>query len=471
MAAANDPRRWNYSNPPIQNNGTNVDARLSTITTDNPTGYKKLSTTSTDPIVSQLYYAIDNNGNVTYANLVFDATNPNAPGIVRRQYNNIQEIADSGQIGYTPETTKQIKDSIATNLKQETENKILNTPQSPASTTDPNAQNPTPASGTDPESTAQTSTQPEPDATPAPDATIASLPATSGNNSPVKSGNPAYYPLDIKNNKNQDRIKFTAVEIQDKGGIGGELKYKPVTNSGPVYLSIQSPISDQNSVDWGPGTMGPIEKAMFNEAYKALSNNGGAFKAATDALGGLIDQAYKELKEVGAVGTAAMAAMAAGNINLFTRATSLALNPNLELLFNAPQLRPFAFSFLLTARSKGEVEMIKKIIKYFKYHMAVRNVESKLFLKTPHVFFIDYQYGTDETHKSINLIAPEKLATKACALMNFSVDYTPLGTYMTYTDSDKTMVAYRLNMQFMEITPVYQGDYDEGIGLDHPIGY
>jgi len=339
-------------------------------------------------------------------------------------------------------------------------------------TTDPNAQNPTPASGTDPESTAQTSTQPEPDATPAPDAAIASKPASSGNNSPVKSGKPAYYPLDIENNKNQDRIKFTAVEIQDKGGIGGELTYKPVTNSGPVYLSIQSPISDQNSVDWGPGTMGPIEKAMFNQAYKALSNNGGAFKAATDALGGLTNEIYKELQDLGAVGNAAMAAMAAGNINLFTRATSLALNPNLELLFNAPQLRPFAFSFLLTARSEGkEVEMIKKIIKYFKYHMAVRNVKGNLFLKTPHVFFIDYQYGTDETHKSINLIAPEKLATKACALTNFSVDYTPLGTYMTYRDPDKTMVAYRLNMQFMEITPVYQGDYDEGIGLDHPIGY
>lgn len=337
-------------------------------------------------------------------------------------------------------------------------------------TTDPNAQNPTPASGTDQGSTAQPSTQPEPDATPAPDATIASLPATSGNNSPVKSGEPAYYPLDIVNNKNQDRIKFTAVEIQDKGGIGGELKYKPVTNSGPVYLSIQSPISDQNSVDWGPGTMGPIEKAMFNSAYNGLQSNT-ALEAVMTALGDLANKANEELRGVGAVGNAAIAAMAAGNINLFTRATSLALNPNLELLFNAPQLRPFAFSFLLTAREEREVKTIKKIIKYFKYHMAVRNVESKLFLKTPHVFFIDYQYGNGETHKSINLIAPEKLKTKACALTNFSVDYTPLGTYMTYTDSDKTMVAYRLNMQFMEITPVYQGDYDEGIVSGHPIGY
>ena len=230
-------------------------------------------------------------------------------------------------------------------------------------TTNPNTQKPTPTTPTTPQTTDTNTPTSGPTSEPTPDisdVSITSLPATSGNNSPVKSGENVYYPMDIQNNKNQDRIKFTAVEIQDKKGIGEELSYKPV--AGPVYLSIQSPISDQNSVDWGPGVMGPIEKAMFNKAYNALNTSSGAFSATVDALRNLGDEAYTQLKAAGPVANAAMAAMAAGNINLFTRATSLALNPNLELLFNAPQLRPFSFSFLLTARESKETKKIKQIM-------------------------------------------------------------------------------------------------------------
>jgi hypothetical protein len=46
---------------------------------------------------------------------------------------------------------------------------------------------------------------------------------------------------------------------------------------------------------------------------------------------------------------------------------------------------------------------------------------------------------------------------KYCALQNFSVDYTPLGSYTTYEDG--TMVAYSLSMQFQELVPIYDKDY------------
>ena len=90
--------------------------------------------------------------------------------------------------------------------------------------------------------------------------------------------------------------------------------------------------------------------------------------------------------------------------------------------------------------------------------MAVRKVDGNLFLKAPYVFGIEYQNGTKQ-HKSLNLI-------KKCALQSCSVDYTPLGSYMTYEDSDATMVSYNISLQFQEIVPIYDTDY-----TDHPIGY
>ena len=126
----------------------------------------------------------------------------------------------------------------------------------------------------------------------------------------------------------------------------------------------------------------------------------------------------------------------------------------------------------MSARGEEEAKTIKKIIKYFKYHMAVKGKGGDLFLKAPDVFWIEYQKGKGETpHESLNLIAPGKIKSKACALQSFNVNYTPLGTYMTYDDKECTMVQYDLQFAFSEITPLYQSDYEDKFVADHPIGY
>ena len=96
--------------------------------------------------------------------------------------------------------------------------------------------------------------------------------------------------------------------------------------------------------------------------------------------------------------------------------------------------------------------------------MAVRGKASEMFLKSPYAFQIEYLSGT-EKHKSLNKI-------KLCALQSCSVDYTPMGSYMTFEDTDKTMFMYNLGLQFRELTPIYDTDYVDEQGNDmHPIGY
>ena len=61
-----------------------------------------------------------------------------------------------------------------------------------------------------------------------------------------------------------------------------------------------------------------------------------------------------------------------GYKNLFRdEKTGAIVNPNMELLFNAPQLRPFAFTYRLSPRNREESVMVKKINEYafgFTFH-------------------------------------------------------------------------------------------------------
>ena len=191
-----------------------------------------------------------------------------------------------------------------------------------------------------------------------------------------------------------------------------------------------------------------------------------------DGMDSVTNEAKKKAEEFLPNSAAAIASQAAGgNMDLFTRATQLVFNPNLELIFKEPKLRQFSFSFKMTARDEPEAKDIKRIIKYFKYHMAPKGKNGELFLTAPDVFWIEYQKGTGETHQSLNLIAPGEVKRKACALQSFNVNYTPLGTYMTYDDEECTMVQYDLQFAFSEITPIYQSDYEEAPGETHSIVY
>lgn len=262
------------------------------------------------------------------------------------------------------------------------------------------------------------------------------------------------YPTDIAETK-QDRIKFTAATLKERT-LSSPADYEKIDRVGDVYISIQGSITDQNAASWGEDDA-PAAKIAMGEIAK-----GGVDKAQE-----LLSSAMKDVKDQNSK-DAILAAAAAGEMGLFTRATQQVFNPNIELLFNKPQLRSFSFNFKMSARSPTEASAIKKIINFFKYHSAVKDTEGFLFLKSPDVFWIEYQKG-NKLHPSLNLIAPSKVKKKACALQNMSVSYTPLGRYMTFDDEEATMVQYDLTLSFQDITPLYQSDYDEM--KDHPIGY
>ena len=276
------------------------------------------------------------------------------------------------------------------------------------------------------------------------------------------------YPLTMDDG--QDKIKFVPLElIKSSFSEGDELTIKKPTYNAlseeTMYIGIQGGITDSNGVTWGSGELNEIQRFLANKSLGFMNNPTGTMQDLQKEL----EDAFKNkgiLSTARGLGQLYFAEQATGVGGLLSRATGQVLNPNLELLFQNPTLRTFQFQFKMSPRNKREADVVKKIIKTFKRRMAVK--KSGLFLKAPNVFKIEYQKGMSQ-HQSINLI-------KECALLNFSVDYTPNGSYMTFGDGENgdpeaSMVTYALSMAFQEIEPIYDVDYTEGEEKDHPVGY
>lgn len=280
-----------------------------------------------------------------------------------------------------------------------------------------------------------------------------------------KGGNgPLKYPIKL-NDEHQDVIKFSMVKYSPKKfneeKFGLEKRNEQRDIIGVVVLPVPSGISDTNSVSWSGAEMNAAEAIAANIAMTTI---GEGVTAGADAIASAAEKISANYKDVGTAIKAAFVNAAVGTNGILTRTTGLILNPNMELLFNSPTLRPFDFSFKLSARSKEEAQAIRSIIRFFKQGMSPIRTESNLFLKSPHTFQLEYLHKKTR-HPFLNKF-------KECALTSFSVDYTPEGQYATF--SDGAMVSYQIRMQFQELEPVFNDEYTQGAGstgYDAEIGY
>ena len=263
------------------------------------------------------------------------------------------------------------------------------------------------------------------------------------------------YPINM--DKNQDVIKFTMLKYETKDlmsggtfGFGNRDRVGPeggARATGTVVLPIQSGIKDQNGADWGDNRLNALDVAKASVSLGLLGDEAeaDAIKKVADAVGSNSKATQEAFKQI-------FAAKASGVTGLIKRTKGAAINPNLELLFNEPTLRPFSFSFKLSARSKLEAEEIVKIIRFFKQGMAPIRTESNLFLLAPHTFQIHYMLRGAGEHPYIGKI-------KECALTSMTTDYTPENNYSTLKDG--FMTSYTITMEFKELEPIFNDDYED----------
>ena len=217
-----------------------------------------------------------------------------------------------------------------------------------------------------------------------------------------------------------------------------------------MFLPMTPDIAENNGVDWGGDTLNPIQAAAGRIAFDAIGNISEAPIAGTGQLMsdlGDAGQAFINNPQVGSFIKAYFAGKAV-NANLLGRA-GIVINPNLEVLFNGPQLRTFQYNFRFTPRTDSESETIRTIIKVLKKTMAPKR-RDKVFLSVPAVYMIKYVFNSERTnHPFLNKIKP-------CALSGLNVQYAPDGNYMTYDDG--SMTSYSVSMQFNELEPIFNDD-------------
>ena len=233
-----------------------------------------------------------------------------------------------------------------------------------------------------------------------------------------------------------------------------------------VELPIPQDVNDNNSVTWGDDSMNILQLAGLAVAQKAFTQDvGKTFDEAKNLLTEGIFEGATMLKDEG-VKQGIIAAVTGkafdtfgANVNANSalgRATGMALNSNLELLFDSVNLRSFPFSMNFTPRTPEESMMVKHIIRAFKSSMAAKKGTSEvgqggIFLRAPDVFQLRYLHrGKD--HPFLN-------SFKHCALTGMQVNYTNAGTFASYEDG--TPVSINMNLTFKELNPIYFEDYDQ----------
>ena len=256
-----------------------------------------------------------------------------------------------------------------------------------------------------------------------------------------------FYPETLRK-QTQDVIKFNMMKYEPKdlpkGLVFGERSTDVSSRTiGSVLLPIPGGISDSNQVGWNQENMDPVAIVKAEIALKTILQGGKGF---TDAVGDVANAVKGANRN--AVGTLIAQAASGTGQQLLQRSTGSILNPNMELLFQGPQLRDFSFQFKLSPRSKTEAEKVIQIIRFFKQGMAPIRSQSRLFLKSPHTFKLQYLHQNDD-HPGLNKF-------KECALQSCTVAYGE-AQYSTYEDG--ILSSYNMQLSFKELEPVFNDEY------------
>ena len=285
----------------------------------------------------------------------------------------------------------------------------------------------------------------------------------------------------------QDKIIITQIEYVP-GRIGGalegsllnrEVDFNEVENGtnvkqkviGTVQLPMPNNISEENNTGWGDDSLSTIAAGMMGSVSGVVKNVmdaqfSAAFEDFKKAVSDVGSDPIRTRLERYLTAQAAASVLKFGGVQIdpeayLTRATGTVINPNVELLFNGPKLRQFAFQFKMTPRSQKEAVHIRSIIKFFKKGMAPRrskNAAEFIFLGTPNVFRIRYVANRDNEMGSIGKI-------KTCALNSCGINYTPDGSYASFDDSivGSQPIAVTMQLGFTELTPIYSDEYDSSL--------
>jgi hypothetical protein len=138
-----------------------------------------------------------------------------------------------------------------------------------------------------------------------------------------------------------------------------------------------------------------------------------------------------------------------GDEALALSALGLAVNPQIDVIYDSPTLREFNFEFVFAPRNADEGRQVQQIVKLFKFHSAPE------MLSEGGVFG---RYFVPPSEFDIEFSVPTMGKISTCVLQDVTVDYGSSGAAFY---SDKTPVYTKLLLGFKELEFITKNLIDE----------
>lgn len=231
-----------------------------------------------------------------------------------------------------------------------------------------------------------------------------------------------YAPNNVKNNK------------------GKMLSDNPVLGSIRLYMPESTPAMQLGNSWNTPGGdfSGPLGKLKLQllAAKPSIQGAAGNIGAATP---GMIRQGADAFigKQLGLESASQRAAINRGEV----------YNPNIELLYDAPKLREFSFSFNFTPRDPEEAAEIRQIIRAFKYYSSPYHRESDSMFEIPYLWKVRYR-----NEKMMGRFQPA-----ACLAVTHQAN--PSSPYHS-TFKDFMPTQYSIELAFKEVDIILRNDIE-----------
>lgn len=283
------------------------------------------------------------------------------------------------------------------------------------------------------------------------------------------------YPTDL-NEINVDYVTFAHFEYRSNANRETQGQAPSRGQQIVLYVPNTTPTVGTDN-DWGQmnfeGHLGSLLRDVAMSSVSVANDlDVGAILQSPEGARGQADMVVNRFKErfsgdlkeraggatrqaiIGAVGTLA-GVQSPSQVLALSKGQSY--NPNVELLYKSPKLRPFSMSYTFVPKSREENQRVNEIIKEFKKWSSPRDLQNGMF-QVPDLWQVTYKTGGTDN------IQMNKF--KPAALTNVSVVDNPTAN-MHVSHRGGAPVERIMTLSFMEVELVLQNDYDneEGIGF------
>lgn len=237
----------------------------------------------------------------------------------------------------------------------------------------------------------------------------------------------------------------------------------PSTILKSIILYMPEDIQTQFGAGWNGAGFGAAAAGLLGVTGSANTQKdfGSMVTAGLNAIPGAVKAStFKVLLD-------GINAMAGANISInqaLGSVTGTIINPNVELLYEAPKLRNFSLKFKLMPRSQKEATDIRAICNTFKKSMLPSfggqaifgSVEASNLITIPDLCQVSFMKGS-----SFHPYLPKY---KLCGITSVDINYTAAGAYATL--SDGSPVATELTVSFLESKIIFAQEISEdGSGI------